>query len=255
MTMKKYCFFLTIVLLNFGFLASMEEKKLEKILCFDFLFNALKEDDTKAAFELIKKGVSAAIAIDVPEEVKKKITGVSYKSECIDIKNLSFLKIIHWGFDEKLHLGEMIVNKKVANEVVDIFTDLLKAKYAIEKIKLIDEYNANDDKSMEDNNSSALCCRPVTGQEKMKNPTWSLHSYGTAIDINPKQNPYIKPKVNLILPKNAAEYIDRSKVRKGMIIKDDVCYTAFTKRGWTWGGDWDIHDAKGRIDLQHFQKE
>jgi hypothetical protein len=37
---------------------------------------------------------------------------------------------------------------------------------------------------------------------------------------------------------------------KGMIVKDDLCYKAFTSRGWTWGGDW-----KYEKDYQHFQKQ
>lgn len=196
-----------------------------------------------------------AIYKDIPKDLKKKITGVSYNPECIDIKELCLLKVLHWGFDGKIHEGEMIVNKKIAGEVIDIFSELFTAKYPIEKIRLINEYDADDDKSMEDNNSSALCCRVITGDENKQNPRWSLHSYGTAIDINPFQNPYVKPKKNLVLPKGSEEYVDRTNVRLGMIVKGDACHKAFTSRGWIWGGDWDVNDEKGRVDYQHFHKE
>ena len=165
------------------------------------------------------------------------------------------LTIIHWGFDDTFHIGKMIVHKKLAQEVVEIFTDLLRAKYPIEKIRLIDEYDADDDKSMEDNNSSALCCRVITGHEKRENPRWSKHSYGTAIDINTVQNPYVKLYKGLVLPPNGKDYVDREKLQKGMIIKDDVCYKAFVSRGWQWGGDWNPDPPSGRVDYQHFDKD
>ena len=95
---------------------------------------------------------------------------------------------------------------------------------------------------MEDNNTYAFSVRPKTGKK-----SFSKHAYGFAIDINPAQNPYIKN--NIIEPKNSKDYLDRKNIRKGMIVKGDVCYNAFKKRGWTWGGEW-----KSLKDYQHFEK-
>jgi len=211
------------------------------------LLHTVEKHKTKIAQDLIKKGALAGTSEDIPIDIVKKILEISYKPECIDIEDLSYLKIVHWGFDNTLHIGEMIVNKKLADEIIAIFTELLQAKFPIEKIRLIDEYDADDDKSMADNNSSALCCRPITGKKK-----FSKHSYGIAIDINPIQNPYVKKSKNIVLPPEGKKYIDRSKTQKGMILKDDPCYTAFTKRGWIWGGDW---DPLTRVDYQHFEKD
>lgn len=61
------------------------------------------------------------------------------------------------------------------------------------------------------------------------------------------QNPYITE--NSILPVNAYIYKNRANYVQGMILKNDVCYNAFTKRGWTWGGDWNT-----KKDYQHFEK-
>lgn len=178
------------------------------------------------------------------EEIVKKIQGLSWKKEApVGLGDLRYVQVTYWGFDGKEHIGELIVNREVAEEAVEIFRELYTAKFPIEKIRLIDEYNADDELSMEDNNSSALNFRPIMGTNKL-----SKHSYGLAIDINPVQNPYItKDKV---LPPNSLEYVDRSNVRKGMIVEGDVCYNAFTSRGWTWGGSW-----KTMKDYQHFQKE
>jgi hypothetical protein len=126
---------------------------------------------------------------------------------------------------------------------VEIFKELFEARFPIEKIRLIDEYEANDNKSMADNNTSSFCFREIDG----KPGKLSKHSYGVAIDINPVQNPYVY--MDKVSPEAGREYLDRSKVTKGMIVKDDVCYKAFINRGWTWGGDW-----KNEKDYQHFQK-
>lgn len=178
------------------------------------------------------------------DEIKKKIDNVSWKSSVpYKINDLVHVKVLYWGFDETTHKGELIVHKIVALDVMEIFQELYQAKFPIDKIKLIDEYQAVDDLSMEDNNTSALCVREVTN----KKGEFSRHAFGTAIDINPIQNPYITS--GFIVPNEGKEYINRSDVRKGMIIEEDICYNAFIKRGWEWGGHW----SKIK-DYQHFQK-
>ena len=180
---------------------------------------------------------------DVPSSIKNKMLGLSMPSNIhISFDELSYLKLSYYGFDDKYHIGEMVVNKKIAKEVVDIFKELLDHKYPIEKIKLIDDYKADDNLSMADNNSSSFCYRAITNGNSL-----SKHSLGLAIDINPVQNPYVAK--NQVLPSNGSAYLNRNYVRKGMIVKNDVCYNAFAKRGWTWGGNW-----KSLKDYQHFEK-
>ena len=136
------------------------------------------------------------------------------------------------------------MHRDVARDIVEIFEELFEARFPVEKIWLVDEYNGDDLESMEDNNTSAFNCRwkvPKVG-------VFSQHAFGTAIDINPLVNPYHSPK--LILPKGGEKYTDRSLKAKGMVFKDDVVYRAFTRRGWTWGGDW-----KRKKDYQHFEKK
>ncbi len=181
----------------------------------------------------------------IPESVLNKMRGKSIPLENqndVDVNNLSYLKITYWGFDDKTHIGEMIVNKEVAQEILDIFKEVYKEKYPIEKIKLIDEYNANDEESMENNNTSAFCYRKIANTNKL-----SEHSLGVAIDVNPLYNPYIVGEY--VSPVNAGRFVDRDIDEKGVIKKGDVLYNAFIKRGWTWGGEW-----SGKKDYQHFEK-
>lgn len=66
------------------------------------------------------------------------------------------------GFDGKTHIGELIVNQAIAQDVLEIMEELYRNEYPIEKMILIDEYNAEDEASMSDNNSSALNTIPAS---------------------------------------------------------------------------------------------
>ena len=182
---------------------------------------------------------------EIDENLYKKMIGNSIKNEDInkvDINNLRYLRVSHIGFDEETHVGELVVNKEVAEDIIEIFKELYEKSYKIEKIKLIDEYSGDDNLSMADNNSSSFNYRTIPGKEKLSN-----HATGRAIDINPLYNPYI---VNgKILPPNGEKYADRSLPDDRYIRKNDFVYNTFIKYGWSWGGEW-LH-AK---DYQHFEK-
>lgn len=184
----------------------------------------------------------------INDDLKLRINGKSYKENCdVPYENLRYIRVLHKNFEDKTQIGEMIVNKSVAEDVVDIFKELYDANYPIERMVLVDEYDADDNASMEANNSSAFNFRFIDGTTKR-----SSHSDGLAIDINPLYNPYVRTidgKQN-VLPTNGVEYADRSLDNPYYIRKDDVCYKAFTKRGFSWGGEW-----KNSKDYQHFQKE
>ena len=166
----------------------------------------------------------------------------SYKQEGpVKLSELVLVRVKYVNFENEERTGGIIIHKKLAGDIEAIFGELYEAKFPIDKIRLIDEYGNSDELSMEDNNTYAFSVRPKTGKK-----SFSKHAYGFAVDINPVQNPYIKN--NVIEPKNSIDYLDRKSIRKGMIVKGDVCYNAFKKRGWTWGGEW-----KSLKDYQHFE--
>ena len=168
------------------------------------------------------------------------INGNTWKKNCpVNLKDLRYLKIEYLGFDNKSHIGELIVHKNVAKEVSKIFKKLKAIKYPIYQMKLASYYKGNDKISMKNNNTSAFNCRLMTGS-KIK---WSKHSYGKAIDINPIQNPYIKK--NKVLPKEGTKYINLNRKHftsqsndKAIIIKNDKIIKIFKNYGWIWGGNW-----------------
>lgn len=186
-------------------------------------------------------------SMKLDKSVLSRIYGISYKDNpTIDYEDLRYIRVLHYDFNEDVRIGELIVHKDISTDIVDIFYELYEARYPIEKMVLIDEYNGDDNTSMADNNTSAFNYREIAGSN-----TLSKHSMGFAIDINPLYNPYVKTKneTTTILPIEGKDYIDRTLPNEYYIKKEDVCYKAFTKRGFTWGGSWN-----SLKDYQHFEK-
>lgn len=152
--------------------------------------------------------------------------------------NLTIVTVFYFGFDEKLHQGQLVIHKEVARDVEEIFDIIRQIHFPIEKVVPICEYKWSDDESMRDNNTSGFNYRFISGSKIL-----SMHASGLAIDINPIQNPYIK---NGTTSPTGSVYDTNAK---GTITADSRIVEEFKKRGWTWGGDW-----KSLKDYQHFQK-
>lgn len=190
-------------------------------------------------------------ACPLTPETKEKITGISFPKNLSDAKisyeDLSEVHVLYVNFDGLVDEGILIVNNLISEDALDIFEKLFEAKYPIEKIRLIDDYGADDELSMSDNNSSAFCYRVIANTDILSN-----HALGMAIDINPLYNPYITyidGREN-IAPANSAIYCDREKDFPHKITEDDLCCRLFKEHGFTWGGDWE-----GKKDYQHFEKK
>ncbi len=153
---------------------------------------------------------------------------------------LRIITMSHWNYAGSVSTGKLVVAAGLANQVVDIFRDLYDARFPIERMRLVDEYGGDDNQSMAANNTSAFNCRLVTGGS-----SYSEHSYGRAIDINPMVNPYVKGST--ILPPAGSAYVNRSLDAPGMIHANDEVVQAFGARGWIWGGTW-----SSLKDYQHF---
>lgn len=184
----------------------------------------------------------------IPLEVKNRMMGKSYPSNLENVKitldELRYVRVSYYDFNSVLHDdGELIVNVKVADDIIQIFYELYLLKYPFREISLIDKYGASDELSMQNNNTSSFNYRNTTDSN-----TLSKHALGLAIDINPLYNPYISN--DTFYPANSSIYLDRTKDFSGKIDKNDDCYKIFTKYGWSWGGNW-----KYIKDYQHFEKK
>ena len=182
----------------------------------------------------------------IDDEIFARIKGKSFKDDCtLPREDLRYIHVLHKDLEGNTHEGEMICNAYIAYDLIDIFMKLYEAGYPIEKIRLVDEYNADDETSMRDNNSSSFNFRFISHTTKI-----SKHGLGLAVDINTLYNPYTK-EVNgkrILEPATAEEYLDRSKDFPYKIDTEDLCYKLFTAHGFEWGGSWTR--AK---DYQHFE--
>lgn len=220
-----------------------------------FLAQETEQIRSLPAGELAAAGMLAPAQIDllffasaVDDDIFARINGFSYtENPNIRLSELSYLKMLYYGFDGNTYVGEMIVNQKIESDILQIFKTLYENEYPIEKMVLIDAYDADDTLSMEDNNTSAFNYRTISGSDKLSN-----HSYGMAIDLNPKYNPYVKTASDgsiLCQPESGMDYADRSRDFAYKIDENDLAYRLFTEAGFTWGGSW--NSVK---DYQHFEK-
>lgn len=184
---------------------------------------------------------------EIPDDIFEFMQGRSFKEDCtVPRSDLRYLLFLHRNLDGNAVVGEMVVNRQIANDVLDIMKQLFYGSYPIEHARLIDYYDADDEKSMAANNTSCFNWRSKAGSANI-----SKHAMGMAIDINPLYNPYYKfPDVDgTIKPSNGKPYIDRMWSFPYRIEEGDLCHRLFVEHGFRWGGSWN-----SLRDYQHFEK-
>ena len=219
---------------------------------------ALYSQDWKAGTkvdsgQLTEQFVDASFRINtVPDAVFERMCkGGSYPANCTISRNeLRYLQLLHVGFDNQVYRGEMVCNKAIAGDLVEIFRELYRKRYQIERMVLIDNYQADDELSMRNNNTSAFCFRHVSGSRML-----SKHARGLAVDVNPLHNPCVRydsrGRIVKVSPNTSEtrKYAIRSPRMAHMIDSNDLCCKLFVKHGFRWGGSW-----RRVKDYQHFEK-
>lgn len=181
--------------------------------------------------------------VPLPPDLRERMVGTSWHEGCpVALDDLRLVHVRHHGPDGEVHRGALVVAESVAAEVEAIFRDLLDAGFPITRIEPVSAFGGDDLRSMAADNTSGFNCRRVTGGS-----AWSEHSHGTAIDLNPLRNPYVRG--DRVLPPEGRAYLARDPATPGVIVPGDAVVTAFAARGWKWGGAW--RSAK---DWQHFSK-
>ncbi|WP_239129975.1 M15 family metallopeptidase [Sinosporangium siamense] len=186
---------------------------------------------------------TAAFAAKVTEVTRNEVK-YSWRPGCpVSLGDLRKVTLTYWGFDDKPHTGELVVNKAVTGDITTVFKKLYDWRFPIARMQLVDVYKGSDFDSIEVDNTSAFNCRPATGSSK-----WSQHAYGRAIDINPRENPYVSSDGS-VAHTNARKFAKRPLDKPGVINPGDRVVKAFKAEGWEWGGYW-----TPIRDYQHFSK-
>ena len=165
----------------------------------------------------------------------------SYRQGCpVPLRDLRYMTISYVGFDGGAHQGQMVVHADAVAVVARVFQKAYAGRFPIRRMRLVDAYKGSDDASTADDNTSAFNCRYVEGTTR-----WSQHAYGRAIDVNPRENPYVSG--SHVDPASGRPYVARSPYRAGMV--ERVVLPAFDAQGWGWGGRF-----RATKDYQHFSR-
>lgn len=164
------------------------------------------------------------------------------------LESLGLLDVRYLSFDGKLHQGQIVVAIDVMSEVEAFFQQALEHGFPIERVVPVSApaYRWNSEKALANNLSSGFDYRKVATQDKV-----SMHSFGRAFDVNPRQNPYIRYEKGtkiLHVPKGVHWDISES----GTLYATHPLVKLMEGFGWTWGGNW--KPASGRVDYMHFEK-
>lgn len=171
-----------------------------------------------------------------------QMTGVSWRPGCpVPLRDLRVITATHHGFDGRDHVGTLIINRDVAAAVLGVLRRLYADGFPIRRMRPVDAYGGNDDRSVAADNTSAFNCRFVEGTRR-----YSEHAYGRAIDVNPIENPSVSSS-GITEHRASRPYLRRSPFRPGMAAEGHALVRAFETVGWGWGGRW-----AGGPDYQHF---
>ncbi len=178
--------------------------------------------------------LSQSVIVDCNYSEKEAIQNPKFPKEVLDKQTL--VTVQYYSFDKKLHQGQIVIHKDLANDIIEIFQIIKEAQFPIQSVIPIVRYKWSDAASIKANNTSAFNYRTIAGTKKM-----SDHAYGRAIDVNPYLNPWVGKG------KSSRSY---NPSVEGTLTENSIVVKEFKKRGWKWGGNW-----KSSKDYQHFSKK
>jgi hypothetical protein len=184
----------------------------------------------------------------LPAPVRSEVAARAWHSGCpVPLSGLRLLTVTYWGFDHRTHAGQLVVNKSAAGPLAKVFRQLYAMRFPVHHMQLANMYGPPRSRPADGDVTGSFECRqavpsPCTGGTGTGH--WSEHAYGEAVDLNPVENPYVG--CGMTRDKTALSYLDRSRVRRGMVTPRVV--RAFRSVGWGWGGDW----TGSTKDYMHF---
>lgn len=175
--------------------------------------------------------------------------GSSWRPGCpVRPADLRLVRVSFWGFDDRGHQGEIVVHRRVATKVVGVFRRLWDERFPLWRVETPERFVAPGAIGRDHrfggadlphdaaNVTTGFFCRRVLGGR-----SWSQHAYGTAIDVNPVQNPFV---VGATTSPAGARW---DPAAPGTVTAEGVVVAAFRDAGFVWGGTW-----RSSKDYMHF---
>ena len=192
---------------------------------------------------------SSARPLDAPVRHELRAAHV-WSARCpVPLSHLRVLTVRYHGFDGRSHAGELIVNADAVRPLTLVFRRLYALHFPIHHVQLSTVYGPRAGRPPDGDFTASFECReasasPCTSRANRGTGSWSEHAYGEAVDLNPVENPYVG--CGMTRDKTARSYLDRSRLRRGMVTPAVV--RAFAAVGWGWGGSW----TGATKDYMHF---
>jgi len=185
----------------------------------------------------------------LPAPVKHELkAGRFWHRGCpVALSDLRILTVTYRGFDGRSHTGRLVTNKRAAAPLAQVFHQLYRLHFRIHHLSIAAVYGPASQRPADNDASGSFECRqavpsPCVGGTGTGH--WSMHAYGLAVDVNPRENPYVGCGESR--DPTSRRYRDRSRHRTGMVTPAVV--RAFRSVGWGWGGSW----AGTTKDYMHF---
>ena len=153
------------------------------------------------------------------------------------LDELFLMDVLYRSTDQRLHQGQILTNKKIENDIRNMFVFMLENDFVIEKAIPIVYYSWDDSLSMDDNNTYSFCYRNVS---------YSKHARGMAIDINPRFNPLRWKNTDR---RNQPEGAVPDTTVNGTLYPGHKVVEEFRRLGFRWG-----HTFSKYYDDHHFEK-
>lgn len=204
--------------------------------------NNYQQENEKDMMDTIPEiNVKPTEIIDSELTFEEAIAGSDAPQHILD--ELVLLDVRYFSTDDKIHRGQILVNKRIEKNIEHIFEFMLEHEFAVYQAVPIVKFDWDDMKSMKANNSSGFCYRDVMNTKRQ-----SKHSTGMAIDINPLFNPIRWKSPNKHRP-NIPEGAVLDTTNNGTLYPNHPVVEEMKRLGFKWGNQfrryWDDH---------HFEK-
>ena len=204
--------------------------------------NNYQQENEKDMMDSIPEiNVKPTEIIDSELTFEEAIAGSDAPQHILD--ELVLLDVRYFSTDDKIHRGQILVNKRIEKNIEHIFEFMLEHEFTVYQAVPIVKFDWDDMKSMKANNSSGFCYRDVMNTKRQ-----SKHSTGMAIDINPLFNPIRWKSPNKHRP-NIPEGAVLDTTNNGTLYPNHPVVEEMKRLGFKWGNQfrryWDDH---------HFEK-
>lgn len=211
-----------------------------KCLCLFYVITLLScnshKTDNSHQNQRIDKNIGDKVIVDCRYTFEESIAGT--KAPNYILKQLQLINVQYYSIDGNVHQGQILTNKKMVQKLQVLFQFMKQMKFPVAHAIPVVKYNWNDDVSMKANNTYSFCYR---------NPSYSKHALGMAIDINPFFNP-LRWKEGYTYRQNKPVGASYNPVVAGTFCASNLVVLEFNKLGLRWG-----HNFSTKYDDHHFE--